>query len=80
MLAESLVNMLTKTLVYILAKSLVNILVKSQAYDEEFFGAGEVSCNKGTSMNVSYMSHKKRICRENILVFFSKILLKQHFK
>ena len=70
--SNALVNMLTK--------SLLSIMVKSQARYQEFFRAGEVSCNEGTSMNVSCITHTKRARRKNFWVIFSKMLLKQHFK
>ena len=50
-----------------------------QARKQEFFGAGEVSWNMGTSINVPCTVYKRRSLQRKIWCFFSKMLLKLHF-
>ena len=57
-----------------------NWLYSKQARDQGFFGAGEVSWNRGTSINVSWTTYKKSPFRRKCWCFVSKILLKLHFK
>ena len=54
--------------------------MKQQAPNQEFFGAGEVSWNEGTSINVSCVTRKRKTPQGIILVFFLQDALKITFQ
>ena len=45
-------------------------MTAEQARNQEFFGEGEVSWNKGTSINVSSTTYKERAPQGKNLAFF----------
>ena len=51
-----------------------------QARNQEFFRAGEVSWNEGTSINVSCEAHKRKALQRKIFVFFLQDALKITFQ
>ena len=60
-------------------KDIINIIrFINKARIQESFGSRD--WNGSTSINVSCATHKERLRREKFWCFFSKMLLKQHFK
>ena len=57
---------------------LVNIHL--HVHNQDFFRAGKVSWNECTLINILFQHTKRRPCWENVLRFFSWMLLKLHFK
>ena len=52
----------------------------SQARKQEFFRAGEFSRNHGTSINISFTTHKRKAAQWKIWAFFLVETLKTKFK
>ena len=62
-----------KKLFALFRKKIVSWIYKfiSQATNQEFYGAEEVSCNMGTSIKVSWTAYKRTDPQEDVFVFFS---------
>ena len=58
----------------------MKVKLKVTGRNQEFFGAGQVSWNRGTSINTSCTTHKRRAPQEKILLFFPENILKAAFQ
>ena len=57
-----------------------NFKVNSQRPKQKFFWAGEVSLNKGTSINISFTTHERKTPYEKISEFFLQDTFKTAFQ